>query len=75
MCHDFSFHGVYIDGWTREGSEFGSSPYRGKEFYSTTTRPDLEKSQPPMQWVPGALLWEADHSLKVKIGAVIPPPL
>jgi hypothetical protein len=47
-----------------------SSPGRGEIFlYSTASMPDLGPTQPPIQWVPGALSSgvkqpgrEADHS-------------
>jgi hypothetical protein len=59
---------------------------QGQEIflYSTTSRLTLEPTQPPIQWVPGALSpgvkqpWrEADHSplfsVEVKNGGGIPP--
>jgi hypothetical protein len=63
----------------------GSIPGRGKNFlFFTACRPTLGPSQPPIQWVLGALSpgvkWqgrEADHlppsSVKVKKGGAIPP--
>jgi hypothetical protein len=58
-----------VTGWTTEGSEF-ASPGGGKNFlFSTSSRPALGSTQPPIQWVPGALSMgvkrpgrEADHS-------------
>jgi hypothetical protein len=57
----------------------GSSPSRGKIFlFSTTSRPALGPTQPPIQWVPGVKLQgrEADHSppssAEVKNGGAIP---
>jgi hypothetical protein len=47
----------------------GSSPGRGWEVFTTTSRSDLEPTQPPIQWVAGAVSVgvkrpgrEADHS-------------
>jgi hypothetical protein len=49
--------------------EFGSRQGLGIFLFTTASRPALMPTQPPMQWVPGALslgvkrLWrEADHS-------------
>jgi hypothetical protein len=55
-------------GWTAEGSEL--SPGKGKVFLlSTSPRPTLGSTQPPIQWVTGTLSQgvkqpgrEADHS-------------
>jgi hypothetical protein len=33
----------------------GSNPRRGKRFFSTASRPVLGPTQPPIQWIPGAL--------------------
>jgi hypothetical protein len=54
-------------GWPRGWS---LSPSRGKNFvFSMSSRPVLRRTQPPIQWVPGALSLgvnrlehEADHS-------------
>jgi hypothetical protein len=55
--------------WLRAGQprSRSSSPCRGKNFlFSTSFRPALGCTQPPIQWVPGALSpvvkREADHS-------------
>jgi hypothetical protein len=58
--------------WLRAGRLRGrsSSPGRVKNFlFSTSSRPALGSTQPPIQWVPGALFpgvkrpgREADHS-------------
>jgi hypothetical protein len=59
--------------WLRVGRPRGrsSSPGRVKNFlFSTSSRPALGSTQPPIQWVPGALSLgvkrpgrEANHSL------------
>jgi hypothetical protein len=61
--------------WLRAGRPRGrsSSPGRVKNFlFSTSSRRALGSTQPPIQWVPGAILSgvkrsgrEADHSLPV----------
>jgi hypothetical protein len=60
-------------GWT------GSIPRRGKNFFfSTASRPALRPTQPPIQWVPGAvsLGGEGGHSppcsAEVKNGGAVP---
>jgi hypothetical protein len=61
---------VVISWWAYATSTMSSSPGRGKFFlYSKTTRLVLGPSQPPIQWVPGALspgverpVLEVDHS-------------
>jgi hypothetical protein len=67
----FAWRSRYSD-WIRAGRPRGqsSSPGRGKNFlFSTSFRPVLGPTQPPIQWVPWALSpWvkrygrEADHS-------------
>jgi hypothetical protein len=59
----YSYIYIYIllcrySAWLRAGRPKGrsSSPSRGKVFFlSTTSRPVLGPTQPPIQWVPGAL--------------------
>jgi hypothetical protein len=76
--------------WLRTGRPKGrsSSPCRVKNFlFSTSSRPALGSTQPPIQWVPWALFpgvkrpgYEADHSpptsaevKKIWIYTSIPP--
>jgi hypothetical protein len=75
----FGWHSRYSD-WLRAGQPKGqiSSPGRVKNFlFSTLSGPALDPTQPPVQWIPGALFpgvkqpgHEADHlpptSAKVK---------
>jgi hypothetical protein len=57
-------------GYGLDDRGWSSSPSRGKNFlFSTASRPDLGPTQPPIQWVLGALSLgvkrqghEADHS-------------
>jgi hypothetical protein len=68
---NFHSHRRYSD-WLRAGRPRGrsSSPGKGKTcLFSTSSRPVLGPTQPPIQWVPGALSQgvkrpgrEADHS-------------
>jgi hypothetical protein len=51
------WRGLYSD-WLRAGRQRGrnSSPGSDKNFlFSTSYRPALGSTQPPIQWVPGAL--------------------
>jgi hypothetical protein len=63
-CQD-SIVGIATVLWVRRPSSRSSSPGRVKNFlFSKSSRPALEPTQPPIQWVPGALSpgCEADHS-------------
>jgi hypothetical protein len=48
-------------GWTTEGSEFESQKGQEKNLFSTSSRPALVPTQPPIQGVPGALSPGVNH--------------
>jgi hypothetical protein len=67
ICTSSSVVQRWATGWMFGG--FESRQGMGIFFFSTASRPALEPTQPPIQWVPGALsLWvkrpgcETDHS-------------
>jgi hypothetical protein len=69
----------YSDGLRAELPGFYSRQGQETFFYSMASRPALEPTQPPIQWVPGALslipVREPDHSppssVEVKSGGAI----